>query len=215
MVTWAISIARIEPRRRLICQPSNTHPTTSPRRRPPDANARRRIARSRVSPRQSIAQVTISRSKPSQATARLLLRCRGRGEAQTANRSAERRLGAANGPSIPFQRCSVLQPASRRLTVLGHRAWGMGAIPTQRPLRPQAFGDFRQAFHVGDRSPASTDPKDDAPRISTRAPPSPATTAAGRWRPPRSPNGRDPTRSPQAVLANTFARDALRSRHRQ
>jgi hypothetical protein len=124
MVTWAISIARIVRRRRLICQPPNTHPTTSPRRRPPDANAKRRIARSRVSPRQSIAQVAISRSKPSQATARLLLRCRGRGEAQTANRSAERRLGAPNGPSIPFQRCSVLQPASRRLTVLWHGAWG-------------------------------------------------------------------------------------------
>jgi hypothetical protein len=192
MVTWAISIARIVRRRRLICQPPNTHPTTSPRRRPPDANAKRRIARSRVSPRQSIAQVAISRSKPSQATARLLLRCRGRGEAQTANRSAERRLGAPNGPSIPFQRCSVLQPASRRLTVLGH-----GAIPTQRSLRPQAFGDFRRAFHVGGRSPASTDPKDDAPRISTRAPPSPAPTAAGRWRrPPRSPNRGDPTRAP-------------------
>jgi hypothetical protein len=124
MVTWAISIARIVRRRRLICQPPNTHPTTSPRRRPPDANAKRRIARSRVSPRQSIAQVAISRSKPSQATARLLLRCRGRGEAQTATRSAERRLGAPNGPSIPFQRCSVLQPASRRLTVLWHGAWG-------------------------------------------------------------------------------------------
>jgi len=39
MVTWAISIARIVRRRRLICQPPNTHPTTSPRRRPPDANA--------------------------------------------------------------------------------------------------------------------------------------------------------------------------------
>ena len=140
MVTWAISIPRIEPRRRLICQPPNTHPTTSPRRRPPDANARRRIARSRVSPRQSIAQVAISRSKPSQATARLLLRCRGRSEAQTANRSAERRLGAANGPSIPFQRCSVLQPASRRLTVLGHGGHSNAAIPPPAGFRRLSAG---------------------------------------------------------------------------
>ena len=158
MVTWAISIARIVRRRRLVCQPPNTHPTTSPRRRPPDANFKRRIARSRASPRQSIAQVAISRSKPSQATARLLLRCRGRAEAQTANRSAGRGRGVPNGPSIPLQRWNVLQPASRRLTVLG-----VGAIPTQQSLRPQAFGDFRQAFHVGDRSPASTGPRDHAP----------------------------------------------------
>ena len=117
-------------------------PTTSPRRRPPDANAKRRIARSRVSARQSIAQVAISRSKPSLAAARLLLRCRGRGEAQMANRGAERRLGAANGPSIPFQRCSVLQPASRRLTVLGHGAWGHSnaAIPPPAGFRRLSAG---------------------------------------------------------------------------
>jgi hypothetical protein len=183
MVTWAISIARIVRRRRLICQPPNTHPTTSPRRRPPDANAKRRIARSRVSPRQSIAQVAISRSKPSQATARLLLRCRGRAEAQTANRSAERRLGVANGPSIPFQRCSVLQPASRRLTVLGHGGHSNAAIPPPAGFRRLSAGTPCR------RSLTRFDGPQRSCAMNFNASASVAGHAsAGRWRrPPRSP----------------------------
>ena len=90
---------------------------TSLRRRPPDANAKRRMARSRVLARRSVAQVAISRSKTSRARPR-----RG-----------------ANGPSIPLQRWNVLQLASRLLTVARGRA-----ATTQQAIRLQAFGDVRE-----------------------------------------------------------------------
>jgi hypothetical protein len=113
---------------------------TSLRRHPPDANAKGRIARSRLSARRSVAQVAISRSRTSRVTARLLLRWRRRGEARTTKRRAERRLGAANGPSIPFQRCGVLQLARCRLTVFG--AWGPSerSKPSARKLSATSAG---------------------------------------------------------------------------
>jgi hypothetical protein len=76
-------------------------------------------------------------------------------------------------PRSPSTGAVVLQLARRRLTV--SRAYG----PSHRSNPPLA--SFRRRR-----------------RASTGAPPSPATTAAGRWRfPPRSPDRRDPTRSPQ------------------
>jgi hypothetical protein len=165
------------------CQPPNTHPHHFAAPAPPDANAKRSIARSRVSARQSIAQVAISRSKPSRATARLLLRCRGRGEAQTANRSAERRLGAANGPSIPFQRCSVLQPASRRLTVLGHGGHSNAAIPPPAGFRRLSAGiPCRRSLTRFDGSQRSC-----AMHFNASASVAGHASACLRRRPPRSP----------------------------
>jgi hypothetical protein len=123
---------------------------TSLRRRPPEANARSRIARSRVSAKRSVAQVAISRSRTSRVTARLLLRWRGRGEARTANRSAERRLGAANGPRMPFQRCNVLQLARHRLTV-----FGVSRPHNAASRRPASYRRRPRASRVGGRSRAS------------------------------------------------------------
>jgi hypothetical protein len=67
----------------------------------------------------------------------LLLRWSGRGDARTAKRKAERRLGAANGPSITFRRCSVLQ----RQAPLD-RVRSMRAITAQQALRAQTLSDL-------------------------------------------------------------------------
>ena len=151
---------------------------------PADANAKRRIARSRY--RLDDPSRRSRSADPRHPGARPRRGANGQSQRRAQARRCERSLD-------PFP--TVQRAPARQSSLDG--VWGMGAIPTQQSLRLQAFGDVRQASHVGDRSPASTDPRDDAPRISTRAPPSPATAAAGRWRrPPRSPNRRDPTRAP-------------------
>jgi hypothetical protein len=65
---------------------------------------------------------------------------RPRRGARTANRSADRRLGAANGPSIPFQRCNVLQLARRLLTVFGARGPSQRSKPSARKLSATSAG---------------------------------------------------------------------------
>jgi hypothetical protein len=87
----------------------------SPRRRPPEPKATLRSARSRQSASRSVWQVASNWSRMARLMARRLLRRRGRELART----AACKDGLANGPSTPRQRCSVLQLASRRLTVAG------------------------------------------------------------------------------------------------
>ena len=139
------------------------------RRRPPDAKAKRRIARSRESAKRSVAQVAISRSRTSRVTARLLLRWAATAKRERPIAALSVELGAANGPSMPFQRCNVLQLARRRLTVFGAWEPSQRSKPSRRKL---------SATSVRYRSRAWRDPRDDAPRISARAPRSPATAAA-------------------------------------
>jgi len=69
---------------------------------------RKQAARSRMSIRRSVAQVVNNQSSTSRLMARLLLRWHSCGEDRPlADRSAERKLGAGKGPSIPLKRCNV------------------------------------------------------------------------------------------------------------
>ena len=71
-------------------------------------------------------------------TARRLLRRRGLPLARTASFRAVRKVGAAKGPKRPFQRCSVLQLASLRFTVLGRMRVG----GSQKALVDQRLHDL-------------------------------------------------------------------------
>ena len=166
------------------------------------------MARSRVSAKRSVAQVAINRSKTSRVTARLLLRSRGRGEARTAKRRAARRLGAANGPSIPFQRCNVLQLARRRLTVFGAREPSQRSKPSRRKLSATSAG----IVHALGGIPEMMRHEFQRERLGRR----PRQRLARGARPPRPPNRRGPTRAPADCSHPCLrARGALRSRHRR
>ncbi len=88
-------------------------------RRPPEAKATIRMARSLTSRRLSVAQVASSLASTSPVTASALLRRRVRGTARTASRMADLRAGEAKAPSRPRHLVSVDQFASRRRTVAG------------------------------------------------------------------------------------------------
>ena len=92
---------------------------TSLRRRPPAANASRRMARSRRSIAFVPAQVAKSRLRTSRVTGLRLLRCGLRPDAFMARRRAFLIPGSSKGGSTPFHWCKVDQLASRRDTVLG------------------------------------------------------------------------------------------------
>jgi hypothetical protein len=124
---------------------------------------------------------------------------RGRG-GQSQRRPPARRGEWSLDPFTTVQRA----PA-RGAPLEGFR--GTGAISTQQPP-PAGFGQHPWASHVGGRSRASKDPRDHAPRISTRAPRSSAMAAASRSRrPPKPPNRRGPTRAPAG-----YSRPCLRER---
>jgi hypothetical protein len=131
---------RIEPRRRLIPQLLDAQPRHFAGPGPARRERQEEDCEVAASASRSVAPVTISRFKTSRVTARLLLRWRGLAEARTANRSADRRLGAANGPSIPFQRCNVLQLARRPLTVFGACGPSQRSKPSARKLSATSAG---------------------------------------------------------------------------
>ena len=141
--------------------------------------------------------------KTSRVRARPPLHWHCLGNARTAKRRAERRLSAANGPFQPVQCAPVRQMPLDGVS-------GMGPSPRSKPSARKRSATS-EASHVGDRSSAWRGPRDDAPRISTRAPRSPVTAPPGRWqRPPKQ----GPTRATAGCSRPCLrARDALRSRH--
>jgi hypothetical protein len=181
---------------------------TSLRRRPPDANAKRRIARSRVSAERSVAGCDQPIEDIPLALA--LARPWRSSNEQTQRRAKTRRRERPLDP-FPTVQCAPTRQAPP------DGVWGMGTLRAQRALRPQVLGNVRGHPPMLVIARALGGPRDDAPHISTPAPRSPAMAGAGRRRrPPRLPDGRDPTRAPAGYSRLRLrARDASRFRRRR